>query len=294
MNHSNASLTLAPHDRDASNALDSRKAMVQLQKVGKHFGPLRVLKGIDLTIHHSEVVCLIGPSGSGKSTLLRSMAFLEEYDEGQIHIEGQLLGWQNADTDGPTRKRAAQSKINQVRQNVGMVFQQFNLWPHMTVLGNVCEALQQVRKQSKAQARERALAMLDKVGLAHKADAWPVQLSGGQQQRVAIARALAMEPHIMLFDEPTSALDPELVGEVLQVMKDLAKEGMTMVVVTHEMGFAAQVADSVIFLDKGEVVARGTPQQIFHQAEHPRLQQFLQNYLDRNAFWQDGKDAAAP
>ncbi|WP_226506483.1 amino acid ABC transporter ATP-binding protein [Pseudomonas sp. MWU16-30317] len=268
--------------------------MVQLRNVGKHFGPLRVLKGIDLTIHHSEVVCLIGPSGSGKSTLLRSMAFLEEYDEGQIHIEGQLLGWQNADVEGPARKRAAQSKINQVRQNVGMVFQQFNLWPHMTVLGNVCEALQQVRKQSKAQARERALAMLDKVGLAHKAAAWPVQLSGGQQQRVAIARALAMEPHIMLFDEPTSALDPELVGEVLQVMKDLAREGMTMVVVTHEMGFAAQVADSVIFLDKGEVVARGTPQQIFHQAEHPRLQQFLQNYLDRNAFWQDGKDAAVP
>ncbi len=296
MNPSNASLTLAPDNRDASNASnapDSRKAMVQLQKVGKHFGPLRVLKGIDLTIHHSEVVCLIGPSGSGKSTLLRSMAFLEEYDEGQIHIEGQLLGWQNADVDGPARKRAAQSKINQVRQNVGMVFQQFNLWPHMTVLGNVCEALQQVRKQSKAQARERALAMLDKVGLAHKADAWPVQLSGGQQQRVAIARALAMEPHIMLFDEPTSALDPELVGEVLQVMKDLAKEGMTMVVVTHEMGFAAQVADSVIFLDKGEVVARGTPQQIFHRAEHPRLQQFLQNYLDRNAFWQDGKAEAA-
>lgn len=293
MNPSNASLTPAPDNRDASNAPDSRKAMVQLQKVGKHFGPLRVLKGIDLTIHHSEVVCLIGPSGSGKSTLLRSMAFLEEYDEGQIHIEGQLLGWQNADVDGPARKRAAQSKINQVRQNVGMVFQQFNLWPHMTVLGNVCEALQQVRKQSKAQARERALAMLDKVGLAHKADAWPVQLSGGQQQRVAIARALAMEPHIMLFDEPTSALDPELVGEVLQVMKDLAKEGMTMVVVTHEMGFAAQVADSVIFLDKGEVVARGTPQQIFHRAEHPRLQQFLQNYLDRNAFWQDGKAEAA-
>ena len=293
MNPSNASLTLAPDNRDASNAPDSRKAMVQLQKVGKHFGPLRVLKGIDLTIHHSEVVCLIGPSGSGKSTLLRSMAFLEEYDEGQIHIEGQLLGWENADVDGPARKRAAQSKINQVRQNVGMVFQQFNLWPHMTVLGNVCEALQQVRKQSKAQARERALAMLDKVGLAHKADAWPVQLSGGQQQRVAIARALAMEPHIMLFDEPTSALDPELVGEVLQVMKDLAKEGMTMVVVTHEMGFAAQVADSVIFLDKGEVVARGTPQQIFHRAEHPRLQQFLQNYLDRNAFWQDGKAEAA-
>jgi polar amino acid transport system ATP-binding protein len=151
-----------------------------------------------------------------------------------------------------------------------------------------------VRKQGKAQARERGLAMLDKVGLAHKADAYPVQLSGGQQQRVAIARALAMQPHIMLFDEPTSALDPELVGEVLQVMKTLAKEGMTMVVVTHEMGFAAQVADSVIFLDKGEVVARGTPRQIFHNAEHPRLQQFLQNYLDRNAFWQDGQAAALP
>jgi polar amino acid transport system ATP-binding protein len=286
--------TLAPASAtNASTAPESRKAMIQLQGVGKHFGQLRVLKGIDLTIHHSEVVCLIGPSGSGKSTLLRSMAFLEEYDEGQIHIEGQLLGWQNAQATGAARKRAPQSKINQVRQNVGMVFQQFNLWPHMTVLGNVTEALQQVRKQSKAQARERALAMLDKVGLAHKADAYPIQLSGGQQQRVAIARALAMEPHIMLFDEPTSALDPELVGEVLQVMKTLAKEGMTMVVVTHEMGFAAQVADSVIFLDKGEVVARGTPQQIFHDAEHPRLQQFLQNYLDRNAFWQDGKDAAA-
>ncbi len=287
----NQTLTQAGEDRAADTPSDSRKTMLQLRNVGKHFGPLRVLKGIDLNIHHSEVVCLIGPSGSGKSTLLRSMAFLEEYDEGQIHIEGQLLGWQNADVDGLARKRAPQAKINQVRQNVGMVFQQFNLWPHMTALGNVCEALQQVRKQSKAQARERGLAMLDKVGLAHKADAWPVQLSGGQQQRVAIARALAMEPHIMLFDEPTSALDPELVGEVLQVMKDLAKEGMTMVVVTHEMGFAAQVADSVIFLDKGEVVARGTPQQIFHQAEHPRLQQFLQNYLDRNAFWQDAKAA---
>lgn len=292
MNHTQASLTLAS-EANQSPAPESRKAMIQLQGVGKHFGQLRVLKGIDLTIHHSEVVCLIGPSGSGKSTLLRSMAFLEEYDEGHIHIEGQLLGWQNAEVTGSARKRAPQAKINQVRQNVGMVFQQFNLWPHMTVLGNVTEALQQVRKQGKAQARERAMVMLDKVGLAHKADAYPIQLSGGQQQRVAIARALAMEPHIMLFDEPTSALDPELVGEVLQVMKNLAKEGMTMVVVTHEMGFAAQVADSVVFLDKGEVVARGTPQQIFHDAEHPRLQQFLQNYLDRNAFWQDGKDAAA-
>jgi polar amino acid transport system ATP-binding protein len=295
MNHSNAPIArLESATSAALPTLDNRKAMLQLRAVGKHFGAVRVLKGIDLTVHHSEVVCLIGPSGSGKSTLLRSMAFLEEYDEGQIHIEGQLLGWQAAESSGKTRRRAPQARINQVRQNVGMVFQQFNLWPHMTALGNVCEALQQVRKQGKAQARERGLAMLDKVGLAHKADAYPVQLSGGQQQRVAIARALAMQPHIMLFDEPTSALDPELVGEVLQVMKTLAKEGMTMVVVTHEMGFAAQVADSVIFLDKGEVVARGTPRQIFHNAEHPRLQQFLQNYLDRNAFWQDGQAAALP
>jgi len=266
--------------------------MLRLEKVGKSFGSTRVLKGIDLQVRHSEVVCLIGPSGSGKSTLLRSMAFLEEYDEGDIVIEGQLLGWVGAEEPGKKRKRAPQSQINQVRRNVGMVFQQFNLWPHMTAIGNVCEALRRVRKLSAEEARQRGMAMLDKVGLAHKAASYPAQLSGGQQQRVAIARALAMEPHIMLFDEPTSALDPELVGEVLQVMKNLAKEGMTMVVVTHEMGFAAQVADSVVFLDQGEVVARGTPQQIFHNAEHPRLQQFLQNYLDRNAFWQDGKEAA--
>ncbi|TDV57108.1 amino acid ABC transporter ATP-binding protein (PAAT family) [Pseudomonas graminis] len=265
---------------------DEQSTVLTLNKVGKSFGHLRVLKGIDLQVQRSEVVCLIGPSGSGKSTLLRSMAFLEEYDEGEIRIEGQLLGWQDTDKG---RRRAPQAQINQVRRNVGMVFQQFNLWPHMTALGNVCEALRRVRKLSADDAKKRGMAMLDKVGLAHKADAYPAQLSGGQQQRVAIARALAMEPHIMLFDEPTSALDPELVGEVLQVMKTLAKEGMTMVVVTHEMGFAAQVADSVIFLDQGEIVARGTPQQIFHNAEQPRLQQFLQNYLDRNAFWQDAR-----
>ncbi len=276
-----------------NNSVD-REPMLRLEKVGKSFGAVRVLKGIDLQVQHSEVVCLIGPSGSGKSTLLRSMAFLEEYDEGEVIIEGKLLGWTPDSTaSGKKRKRAPQSQINQVRSNVGMVFQQFNLWPHMTAIGNVCEALRRVRKLSAEEANRRGMAMLDKVGLAHKAASYPAQLSGGQQQRVAIARALAMEPHIMLFDEPTSALDPELVGEVLQVMKALAKEGMTMVVVTHEMGFAAQVADSVVFLDQGEVVAQGTPQQIFHNAEHPRLQQFLQNYLDRNAFWQDGKEAQA-
>jgi len=269
---------------------DDPQPMLRLRNVGKSFGTLRVLKGIDLEVRRSEVVCLIGPSGSGKSTLLRSMAFLEEYDEGEIHIEGQLLGY--VTDNGKGRKRAAQARINQVRRNVGMVFQQFNLWPHMTALGNVSEALLRVRKLSPAEARQRALAMLDKVGLAHKADVYPIQLSGGQQQRVAIARALAMEPHIMLFDEPTSALDPELVGEVLQVMKALAREGMTMVVVTHEMGFAAQVADSVVFLDQGQVVVQGTPQQIFHDTEHPRLQQFLQNYLDRNAFWQENQEVS--
>ena len=272
--------------KTSATAPGEQPTILTLNKVGKSFGNLRVLKGIDLQVQRSEVVCLIGPSGSGKSTLLRSMAFLEEYDEGEIHIEGQLLGWQDTDKG---RRRAPQAQINQVRRNVGMVFQQFNLWPHMTAIGNVCEALRRVRKLSADEANKRGMAMLEKVGLAHKASAYPAQLSGGQQQRVAIARALAMEPHIMLFDEPTSPLDPELVGEVLQVMKTLAKEGMTMVVVTHEMGFAAQVADSVIFLDQGEVVARGTPQQIFHNAEQPRLQQFLQNYLDRNAFWQDAK-----
>ena len=277
---------------DSLEPADHREPMLRLEKVGKSFGAVRVLKGIDLQVQHSEVVCLIGPSGSGKSTLLRSMAFLEEYDEGEVIIEGKLLGWvPDSSGTGKKRKRAPQSQINQVRSNVGMVFQQFNLWPHMTAIGNVCEALRRVRKLSAEEASRRGMAMLDKVGLAHKAASYPAQLSGGQQQRVAIARALAMEPHIMLFDEPTSALDPELVGEVLQVMKTLAKEGMTMVVVTHEMGFAAQVADSVVFLDQGEVVARGTPQQIFHNAEQPRLQQFLQNYLDRNAFWQDGREA---
>jgi polar amino acid transport system ATP-binding protein len=267
-----------------------RAPMLTLNQVGKSFGTVRVLKGIDLEVHPGEVMCLIGPSGSGKSTLLRSMAFLEEYDEGKILIEGQLLGW--LPDAGKARRRAPQSQINQVRRNVGMVFQQFNLWPHMTALGNVCEALRRVRKLPAAEATAKGMAMLDKVGLVHKAASYPAQMSGGQQQRVAIARALAMEPHIMLFDEPTSALDPELVGEVLQVMKTLAREGMTMVVVTHEMGFAAQVADSVVFLDQGQIVARGTPQEIFHNNEHPRLQQFLQNYLDRNAFWTDAPEAS--
>ena len=257
--------------------------LVDARHVGKHFGALKVLDDVSLAVRKSEVTCIIGPSGSGKSTLLRSLAFLEEYSEGEIFIEGELIGYVT-DRNG-RRVRAPQAEINRVRRNVGMVFQQFNLWPHMTAVENVAEALVRVRKFSKTEARARALAMLDKVGLAERADNHPARLSGGQQQRVAIARALAMEPHIMLFDEPTSALDPELVGEVLQVMKNLANDGMTMVIVTHEMGFAAQVADTVVFIDHGKIEAQGSPEDVFHNAQQPRLKQFLQNYLDRNAFW---------
>src|SRR5471032_3441770 len=265
-----------------SDALSSpREPMLTLNRVGKSFGNLRVLKGIDLQVRHSEVVCLIGPSGSGKSTLLRSMAFLEEYDEGEIHIEGKLLGWVPGSQAqaGKGRKRAAQSQINQVRRNVGMVFQQFNLWPHMTAIGNVCEALRRVRKLSAAEADVRGMAMLDKVGLAHKATSYPAQLSGGQQQLVAIARALAMEPHIMLFDEPTSALDPELVGEVLAVMRDLAASGMTMMVVTHELSFAREVGDDLVFMADGLVVERGSPRTVLASPQEPRTREFLSRVL---------------
>jgi len=265
--------------------------LVDARHVSKHFGTLKVLDDVSLAVRKSEVTCIIGPSGSGKSTLLRSLAFLEEYSEGEIYIEGELLGYVT-ERNGK-RVRARQAEINRVRRNVGMVFQQFNLWPHMTAMENVAEALVRVRKLPKAEAHKRALAMLDKVGLADRANNHPARLSGGQQQRVAIARALAMEPHIMLFDEPTSALDPELVGEVLQVMKNLANDGMTMVIVTHEMGFAAQVADTVMFIDHGKIAAQGSPEDVFHNAQQPRLRQFLQNYLDRNAFWTRREDPAA-
>jgi polar amino acid transport system ATP-binding protein len=255
----------------------TRQPLIQVRELGKQYGENEVLRGVDLEIDKSEVVCVIGPSGSGKSTLLRCVAALETYDRGEVLIEGELLGY-------------VERKINRVRRNVGMVFQQFNLWPHMSALGNVIEALQRVRGQSRDEAKRRGMAMLETVGLAHKADAYPAKLSGGQQQRVAIARALAMEPHIMLFDEPTSALDPELVGEVLQVMKQLARDGMTMMVVTHEMGFAAQVADKVVFIDQGRIAVQGSPHEVFHDAAQPRLRQFLQNYFDRNAFWTRSND----
>ncbi|SEB23768.1 amino acid ABC transporter ATP-binding protein, PAAT family [Paraburkholderia sartisoli] len=280
--HMNA-MTDMPSSLSSSGSSRAASApLIEVRDLRKRFGENEVLRGVNLDIGKSEVVCIIGPSGSGKSTLLRCLAALETYDQGDVRIEGELLGY--SERNGK-RVRASQGDINRVRRNVGMVFQQFNLWPHMTALGNVMEALRRVRNLSGDVARTRALAMLDTVGLAHKGDAYPAKLSGGQQQRVAIARALAMEPHIMLFDEPTSALDPELVGEVLQVMKQLARDGMTMAVVTHEMGFAAQVADKVVFIDEGRIAVEGNPRDVFHDARQPRLRQFLQNYIDRNAFW---------
>ncbi|TDV34409.1 amino acid ABC transporter ATP-binding protein (PAAT family) [Paraburkholderia caballeronis] len=268
-----------------SAASTSAAALVEVRGLYKRYGAVDVLRGVDLTIARSEVTCIIGPSGSGKSTLLRCLAALETYDHGEVRIEGQLLGYVER---GGRRVRATAGEINRVRRNVGMVFQQFNLWPHMSALANVKEALLRVSGLSNADATQRAGRMLEMVGMSHRADAYPTKLSGGQQQRVAIARALAMEPHIMLFDEPTSALDPELVGEVLQVMKQLARDGMTMAVVTHEMGFAAQMADTVVFIDQGRIAVRGAPGDVFRASENPRLKQFLQNYLDRNAFWSDG------
>jgi polar amino acid transport system ATP-binding protein len=258
----------------------SEPPMMEMRGVSKSFGALKVLDGIDLAVARSEVVCLIGPSGSGKSTLLRCVNFLESYDTGEVRIEGKLVGYR----EGAGRRRMGGHELREIRRGIGMVFQQFNLWPHMTALGNVAEALVRVRGLGTAEAARRAAAMLERVGLADKAAEHPARLSGGQQQRVAIARTLAMEPRLMLFDEPTSALDPELVGEVLQVMRDLAAEGMTMVVVTHEMGFAANVADRIAFLDRGRIVEYGPPRQVLHDSAEPRLRQFLQTYHERNSF----------
>jgi polar amino acid transport system ATP-binding protein len=253
------------------------KPAIRIQGLSKRFGETEVLKNIDLEMAPQTVTCLIGPSGSGKSTLLRCIAFLEEASAGLIEIEGEYLGF------GPNRERLPTSKIRAVRAQIGMVFQQFNLWPHMTALGNVREALITVRGMAREDADKRAMAELDKVGLSYRADHYPSQLSGGQQQRVAIARALALEPKIMLFDEATSSLDPELTGEVLKVMRDLAASGMTMVVVTHEIGFAASVGQRIVFLDHGELLLQGTPQEVFAKPRHPRLDQFLDTYLDRGA-----------
>lgn len=240
--------------------------MIRVTNLKKSYGSLQVLKGIDVHIHEKEVVVVIGPSGSGKSTFLRCLNMLEDFDEGDIIIDGFRL-------------KDPKTDLNKVREEVGMVFQRFNLFPHMTVLDNITLAPMKVRKWPKEKAEEKALQLLAKVGLQDKANVYPDSLSGGQAQRVAIARALAMEPKVMLFDEPTSALDPEMVGEVLAVMKQLAKEGMTMVVVTHEMGFAREVGDRVLFMDGGIIVEEGTPQQIFDAPQHERTKSFLSKVL---------------
>ncbi len=244
----------------------SDRKMVEVKGLHKSFGELEVLKDINLSVSEGEVVVIIGPSGSGKSTLLRCINFLEKNQSGEIYIDGRLIEHRD-------------SHINKMRQNVGMVFQHFNLFPHMTVLQNVIEGPIQVKKMNKKHAIIMAEELLDKVGLADKKNEYPAMLSGGQKQRVAIARALAMQPKVMLFDEPTSALDPELVGEVLAVMKELAKEGMTMLVVTHEMGFAREVADRVIFMDDAAIVEQGIPDDVFDNPQNERTQAFLGQIL---------------
>ncbi|MGX1452027.1 polar amino acid transport system ATP-binding protein [Cytobacillus horneckiae] len=253
-------------------AIDERKRimsdsiMIQVDKLNKSFGDLHVLKDIDMTVKESDVVCLIGASGSGKSTLLRCLNFLEIKDSGIITFEGSQVEKETHD-------------LNEVRQKVGMVFQHFHLFPHKTVIENVMEAPIYVKKVPKAQAEKDALALLEKVGLSDKKDVYPSKLSGGQKQRVAIARSLAMKPDIMLFDEPTSALDPELVGEVLATMKELAEEGMTMIVVTHEMGFAREVADWAVYMHDGRIVEVGHPEQLFNHPKEERTKNFLDSVL---------------
>jgi polar amino acid transport system ATP-binding protein len=263
-----------------ANASAPGDAIIDVRNLSKSFGPLRVLNNVSLMVQRSEVLCIVGPSGSGKSTLLRCMNFLEEYDDGEIRIQGKLLGFR---ADGRGRRiRESERNIDAVRRGVSMVFQQFNLWPHMTVLENVILPLVLVQKKSRSDAEAIGRRVLDKVGLTAKVNDYPMRLSGGQQQRVGIARALATDPTAILFDEPTSSLDPELVGEVLQVMKQLAREGMTMVVVTHEMGFAAEVADRVVFLDHGAIVEQGPPREIFRNPRSDRLRSFLQTWFERN------------
>jgi len=254
----------------------SGEPMVRANGVHKNFGALTVLKGIELTVQPGEVMCLVGPSGSGKTTFLRCINHLERVTAGRLYVDGVLVGY--SERGGKLHELHPREAAKQ-RREIGMVFQHFNLFPHMTALENITEAPIRVKKQPKAKAVPAARALLAQVGLAEKEKAYPAQLSGGQQQRVAIARALAMEPKLMLFDEPTSALDPELVGEVLDVMKQLAQGGMTMIVVTHEMGFAREVADELVFMDDGAVVERGAPREILSNPQEVRTKAFLSKVL---------------
>ncbi|MFE9960203.1 amino acid ABC transporter ATP-binding protein [Micromonospora sp. NPDC005299] len=250
--------------------------MVQCRSLRKSFGRLEVLRGIDLTIERGRVVCVVGPSGSGKSTLLRCLNHLEEPQAGRVYVDGELIGYSER---GGRLRPLPDARLRRQRESIGMVFQRFHLFPHRTALENVMEGLVAVKGVPTADARRRAADLLDRVGLADRAHHYPAQLSGGQQQRVAIARSLAMSPKLMLFDEPTSALDPELVGEVLEVMKDLAASGMTMIVVTHEMGFAREVGDHLVFMDEGLIVEQGPPREVLAAPRHDRTRAFLSKVL---------------
>ena len=255
---------------------DRSEPALRAQDVHKRFGRLEVLRGVSLEVKHSEVMCLIGPSGSGKTTFLRCVNHLERIDAGRLWVDGELVGYRQ---DGDVVHELRESEVARKRAQIGMVFQRFNLFPHMTALANVIEAPVRVKKLPRAEAVSRGRALLERVGLADKLDAYPAQLSGGQQQRVAIARALAMEPKLLLFDEPTSALDPELVGEVLDTMRGLAADGMTMVVVTHEMGFAREVGDTLVFMDGGVVVESGPPREMLAAPREERTRAFLSKVL---------------
>ncbi|MET9903612.1 amino acid ABC transporter ATP-binding protein [Streptomyces sp. NPDC006446] len=250
--------------------------MVDIKSVHKRFGSLEVLKGVDLAVRAGEVTVILGPSGSGKSTLLRTINHLEKVDQGRISVDGALVGYRRS---GDKLYELPEREILKQRTRIGFVFQSFNLFPHLTVVENIVEAPVSALKRPRKDAAETAHALLDRVGLADKADAYPKQLSGGQQQRVAIARALALEPKLLLFDEPTSALDPELVGEVLDVIKGLAHQGTTMIVVTHEIGFAREVADTVVFMDDGRIVEQGAPGDVLDRPRHERTRAFLSKVL---------------
>ncbi|MEU0414307.1 amino acid ABC transporter ATP-binding protein [Streptomyces griseorubiginosus] len=250
--------------------------MVDIRSVHKSFGSLEVLKGIDLAVRTGEVTVILGPSGSGKSTLLRTVNHLEKVDKGVVSVDGALIGYRRS---GDKLYELSEREVLRQRTRIGFVFQNFNLFPHLTVLDNVVEAPVSALKRPRKEAVEAGRRLLDRVGLADKADSYPRQLSGGQQQRVAIARALALEPRLLLFDEPTSALDPELVGEVLDVIKDLADQGTTMIVVTHEIGFAREVADTVVFMDDGRIVEQGPPAEVLDKPRHERTRSFLSKVL---------------
>jgi polar amino acid transport system ATP-binding protein len=265
----------------------SSDTLVKVSGLHKSFGDVEVLRGIDFEVERGEVVAIIGPSGSGKTTMLRCVNLLERPSAGRIEVDGRVLC--EAQSDG-SMSFSNKAEIRAIREHVGMVFQRFNLFPHFTAVENVIEAPIAVRGVSRADAQTQALELLDSVGLAHKADSYPLQLSGGQQQRVAIARALAMDPALMLFDEVTSSVDPELAGEILLVMKRLAQDGMTMLVVTHEMGFAAEVADRVLFIDHGLIVEEGSAKEVLGKPKHQRTRSFLRAVLERAPMVEDGTD----